>query len=1020
MGFISKKATFKCGSINKASLSNSIAGLVSFCSNAINCGPICSGLFFGTSINNNLVGSGSFSGSAVNSGSLTTGVFAATSLNFGCACVATFTGSSINRGSVTGATFAASSANSGFLITGTFSETSLNLGSVCSAIFTGSSINRGTVTGATFGESSVNSGYLNTGTFVGTSLNFGSVCSGAFTGSSVNRGTVNEAVFAGNTVNGGIVANATFSDAAQNTGSITGFVTFLGSAINSGSVQNAVFSGSTCNLGTIVSSGSFFGSSSNSGVVSGNVIFSGNSVNVGTVCGDAIFAENSYNDGGIVCGSATTESGDPYFFRNVMLLNGDGSNCQTNATFLDSSTGNYLITNCGVTQGSFSPFSPNGWSAYFNGNSFFFISTGLNGACEGITGIGIGKTTFEAWICPTCFLTCRQSLFGTATSNATNGRYHATLVSSPSCTGAKLQFSYTTSTSAEQVICTSDNSICLNSWQHIAISIDATTPSSSEINLYVNGNKCCFTGQNLSSQTFSDCFMRIAGTTAYTIPYWGYMSNLRIVKGQDVYTDNFTPTTQRLTPTSQGVTGCNTKLLLFNENRFVDKSCQPKSLTINCLPSIQPLSPFNPTELYNPYKHGGSAYMSNGTRLTAPKSAFNLGSGSFTIEFWVYPTLLASSTGADGTNTFRIIGSEGEASIPGYGWFIGVDKNTSFPMNYNGLNFRYGNYGVGVVGKNTGNFLNYQQWHHIVVQRNVSTLSIYVNGISQNLTTFASGGSSIAWSDTFNFNNTTATFDKIGDAVAQNQPFYLSNVRIIRGVALYSGSTITVPTQSFAATTSTSLLLKFANGKISDKSATTILQSVGDVRVSTTQIKYGSGSLFFDGVGDYLSIPNNNVFNFGAGDFTVEFWIYPLAYGGTTAGAQIFGTVNGSQAGYSINLGQDINSFRVISNASGTWTSDATVSAGNGPALNTWTHIAVVRQGASLRIYKNGISVASSSAMLNKNYSGTTAIIGRYSDGATTRDFNGYIDDLRISKGIARYTSNFTPPDAGLLPINIL
>lgn len=995
MGFISRKVTFKCGSINKASSLNSIAGLVCFFSNAINCGPIRSGVFLETSINNNSVISGSFSGSAVNSGSLTTGVFAATSSNFGCACVATFTGSSVNKGSVTGATFAATSANSGFLITGTFSETSLNLGSVCSAIFTGSSINRGSVTGATFGGSSVNSGSLNAGTFIGTSLNFGSVSSGTFTGSSVNRGTVDEAIFAGTTVNGGTVTNATFSETAQNTGSITGFVTFLGSAINSGSVQNAVFSGSTCNLGTIISSGSFFGSSSNSGVVSGNVVFSGNSVNVGTVCGDAIFAENSSNNGGIILGCATTASGDPYFYNNIMLLNGDGSNCQTNAEFLDSSTGNYVITNSGnVTQGSFSPFTPNKWGLYFNGSSSTIVGPEFTGSgISGICGLGVGKTTIETWIYPTCLLgTCSSltNLAGNYQSAFCDGRYYIRLCANAGLTGAGLVFGYTDSAGTEApVIATSNSVICLNTWQHIAIAIDATTPASSKIDLYVNGTKCCFTGKNLTTHSFTYDTLRIGGGIPYGNGFNGYMSNFRVTKGQDVYTGNFTPSTGLLTTSSQNITGSNVKLLTFQDSRLVDASCTPKTISVNAgTPIFQPFSPFQATELYTAYKHGGSAYFGGSNQLTIPaNSNFAFGTGNFTVEFWVYPTAMTAQ------HTVLRIGNSTDI------WVMLQSNTVRVDFTPTTLQLRLQSAALTLLNN----------WTHVAIVREgtgTNQTKLFVNGVLR-----ASG--------TLPFNFTSTGTNYVGGNVTSDFFVgYVSNLRVTKGSALYSGSTLTIPTQSYATTANTSLLLKFANGKIVDRSSVAILQTVGDVRISTTQVKYGSGSLFFDGTGDYLSVPTNNLFNFGIQDFTIEFWIYPLAYGGTTVGAQIFGTTNGATSGYSINLGQDINSFRVISNASGSWAADATVSTGNGPALNTWTHMAIVRQGANLRIYKNGISVASSSAMLNKSYSGTTAIIGRYSDGTNTRDFNGYIDDLRISKGIARYTSNFTPPDAGFLSIN--
>jgi hypothetical protein len=173
----------------------------------------------------------------------------------------------------------------------------------------------------------------------------------------------------------------------------------------------------------------------------------------------------------------------------------------------------------------------------------------------------------------------------------------------------------------------------------------------------------------------------------------------------------------------------------------------------------------------------------------------------------------------------------------------------------------------------------------------------------------------------------------------------------------------------------------------------------------------------FNGSTDYLNV-SSSLFAFGTNNFTVEFWIYPLEYGSSGIGPQIFGTTNGSSNNYSINLGGDQNNFRILSDASGAtsggaWANDLVIV---GPNLNEWTHMAVVRDGANLTIYKNGLSAGQNTNAAALNYRGNVAVIGRFSDPGATRHFRGSISNLRVVTS-ALYTSNFTPPTAALTNI---
>jgi len=160
---------------------------------------------------------------------------------------------------------------------------------------------------------------------------------------------------------------------------------------------------------------------------------------------------------------------------------------------------------------------------------------------------------------------------------------------------------------------------------------------------------------------------------------------------------------------------------------------------------------------------------------------------------------------------------------------------------------------------------------------------------------------------------------------------------------------------------------------------------------------YYSG--YFDGTGDSLSISSSTAFNFGTGNFTIQGWVYMFAYTAGGTGPAFFGTTNGALTGYFINLGGDVNGLRVTSNASGSWADNITVSTGNGVSLNQWTHIALVRNGASLTLYKNGVNVASTSSASSWNFSSpnNAGYIGRVNNGSSTQELTGYISNLKVS-----------------------
>jgi hypothetical protein len=165
--------------------------------------------------------------------------------------------------------------------------------------------------------------------------------------------------------------------------------------------------------------------------------------------------------------------------------------------------------------------------------------------------------------------------------------------------------------------------------------------------------------------------------------------------------------------------------------------------------------------------------------------------------------------------------------------------------------------------------------------------------------------------------------------------------------------------------------------------------------------------LAFDGTGDYLNALANPVFAFGSGDFTIESWLYITAT--KSPGHGIFDTRNSGPS--STGIAVSING----SNSPLIYIGGTILTSSTSLSLNTWTHVAFVRSSGTITVYIDG--VASGSVSNSTNLTDTTPTVGTvvdYRNTGSTYMLQGYIDDLRITKGLARYTSAFTPPEAAL------
>ena len=183
-----------------------------------------------------------------------------------------------------------------------------------------------------------------------------------------------------------------------------------------------------------------------------------------------------------------------------------------------------------------------------------------------------------------------------------------------------------------------------------------------------------------------------------------------------------------------------------------------------------------------------------------------------------------------------------------------------------------------------------------------------------------------------------------------------------------------------------------------------------DTIAASGQTSENTGSVFFDGTGDYLTLANSTDFNYGSSDFSIEAWVYLVSTAGDSDNHGIASNyiTSGNKRSWSFMLSGATPSF--IASSDGTLGNLITVSSSVDVADDTWTHVAVSRTGTTLTIYVNGVQRAQNSSFHSSIYNNTDnpVEIGGYNNGTNT--FDGYISNLRVIKGRALYTSNFTPP----------
>lgn len=627
------------------------------------------------------------------------------------------------------------------------------------------------------------------------------------------------------------------------------------------------------------------------------------------------------------------------------LLKNDGVGANNN-TFVDSAAGAVPTPVGPPAQGIFSPFSPNGWSYEFDGASSITFPTSSNFS------LANGNFTIECFFTPASTAGI-QSMVALGSGSLPGGQTPYVCLR---FTATELIFEETGTQSVIWRI-SSPFTPEVGRTYHVA-----AVRNGAIISLYLDGAlKGTLNYSNTSLQSNYNCAIGglSYGSNNLGYPFVGLISNVRITKAV-VYSAPFSPPTTKLTSIT------NTVLLSAQDGLFIDRGPSNMLATNNGLPSAVPRSPFASAP-WSATTHGGSMY-GDGVTLQAidfPANTTYDSSGSWTLEFWVYPIGVndfcvydASSGTVNATVTLKYQG-DGK-------WLYQTVNNTTTTL------------GTLVFPSNA--------WTHLAFSRTNSggSMRTYVNGkadkgyVWANITTGAAGA--------------TARIGTSSKGSLRGHG-YISGLRITASpvyTAAFAISTLTGPPTNIA---NTRLLLNFTNAAVVDSVNFVDVATFAGCTLSTDRgHDTGTKSLKFDGTG-YASMRGQKI---STSDFTFEAWVYPT---------RDIGQIETLFAGIAT------SELNISRNASGYLTAGT-----NGAVIVTsstviptaeWSHVAVSRNAGTMRLFINGALVGSGSSVGSFTFA-TVSLLG--AAGATrTNIYQGYMDDITVSLGEAKYKAAFTP-----------
>ena len=401
-------------------------------------------------------------------------------------------------------------------------------------------------------------------------------------------------------------------------------------------------------------------------------------------------------------------------------------------------------------------------SVLFNGSSQYLTATRTGGWLK-----SANNFTMECWV----YFTRHPSSYGgfnascvAGTSDSSNG-WELNFGGNVSAT-TSLNFSIKniTGISATRAFNT-------NTWYHIAVVRSGTT-----ITLYIDGTSA----RTATVSSWTDTAQLRVGAlnlSPYFYYFPGYISNFRIVDGTAVYTSNFTPPTATLTAIA------NTSLLTCNAPTIVDSSSNNFTITNNGSATVSSINPFRaPINNFQFARRAstvsGKSVQFDGTNDYLSVNRILDNSTDVTIEAWVRATSTPPSN--SGYIVSQYVASAADRTI----FAVGPDLKIFIQ--------------IGSTSVSSAAAITLNTWYHLAFVRSGSganNFSIYINGVRDGQMTY-----------TGTFQNTPTTIGGTNNLASTYFPGYISNLRILKGTALYTGASFSVPTAPLTAIANTALL----------------------------------------------------------------------------------------------------------------------------------------------------------------------------------------------------------------------
>ena len=377
--------------------------------------------------------------------------------------------------------------------------------------------------------------------------------------------------------------------------------------------------------------------------------------------------------------------------------------------------------------------------------------------------------------------------------------------------------------------------------------------------------------------------------------------------------------------------------------------------------------------------------QANAKVLTDSPSDFAFGTDDFTIEMWFYKTVNAHMF------LFDMRGGGDTTSTDGLTVVMGGGGNTELDLNLN----------KSTILRCNMDAISNDQWHHYAVSRDSNVYRVFIDGALQG---------SVSNSTNLNQNRPMmiGNAHNTGSGGGFSWNGYIDEIRVTKGTARYTPN-FTPATSAFASADDDVSFLSSFDGSDGDTTTSgldesdnnlTIAYSSGD-ELSSDEKKFGTTSLFVD---DNVTISSSAGFNMGTGEFTIEGWWYFTSFSNSFGiWDQWVGSATGAGNSQMWMSHSTAGKVKWYYDGGSLLQSSTTMSTGE------WIHIAFVRESGVLKMYFNGELDSNTQSFTGQfGKTGTVFLGDQHAGGGGAPDY--YVDELRVTKGLARYKESFTAP----------